>query len=81
MREGAICYLDESGLAAARRALEDQRQALAVRRLEDGLFAADRLVIGPHFSLSAPLGRTAVEVRKPGLVGHSFPSDRPAIGA
>ena len=40
--------LDEAGLAAAGRPLEQDRQALAVRGLEHPLFVADRQVVGPR---------------------------------
>ena len=71
--------LDETSLTAAGGPLEDQCQALAVRRLEDGLFAANRCVVGPH--LLRHLWGRAVPVGNSGLVGHSFPSAITLIGA
>ena len=62
--------LDEPGLATTRRPLEDQRQALAIRGLEDGLFVAHRLVVG---ALRFGLRHCAILIREPGLGAHSSP--------
>jgi hypothetical protein len=53
---------DEARLTAAGRAFQDQRQALAVGRLEHRLLIADRRVIGAR---ACGLGSGAVLVSEP----------------
>ena len=62
--------LDEAGLATTGRALQHQRQALAICRLEDGLLVADRLVVRAR---RIGLRHGAILIREPGLVAHSSP--------
>ena len=62
--------LDEAGLATAGGALQDQRQTLAIGRLEHGLLVAHRLVVRAR---RIGLRHGAILIRDPGLGAHKRP--------
>jgi hypothetical protein len=63
--------LDEAGLAASGRSLQDNGQTLTVGGFENGFLVADCLVLGAR----RVCGRDrAILLSERGLVGHCYPS-------